>query len=467
MYKIVHIAAECFPIAKTGGLGDVVGALPKYLNKAGVSTCVVIPKYDQKWHVGKSPKAIWFETMRSEHYSLDVVIEQSEVKDLGYDIYFVNIPALTFREKVYGYNDDHLRFLFFQQAVLNWMLFWKEKPAVLHCHDHHSGLIPFMARNCPKYQALSRIKTIFTIHNGLYTGAFSWENSKFLPDFHHQSRGWLDWDNTINPMAAGIKCCDVMTTVSEGYLDELKKTPSPLQPLYQDEWRKSRGIVNGIDADVWDPARDPYLASHFEGDLADFKMQHKEAICKVNGFNPDHPLVIFIGRLVGEKGAELLPKAIANHLYHQGPANFFVLGSGVSHIENELNHLAFHHSQVAVYIGYNEALAHQLYAGADFLLMPSLVEPCGLNQLYAMRYGTIPMVRSVGGLKDTVLDMGFEGGYGLRFDHATVEDVAITLYRAVEVFKNKEALAAIRERAASLNFSWENAVGKYLEIYRA
>ncbi|MBL0050068.1 MAG: glycosyltransferase [Bacteroidetes bacterium] len=193
----------------------------------------------------------------------------------------------------------------------------------------------------------------------------------------------------------------------------------------------------------------------------------KQEILKDTSLNPDLPLIVFIGRLVNEKGGELLPQAIGRYLSRVGNVNFYVLGSGSSDIENQLQRVRELFTQsVATYIGYNEALAHKLYAGADFLIMPSIIEPCGLNQLYAMRYATVPMVRSVGGLKDTVVDIGDTNGYGIRFTNANVEDILYSVNRAVDLYANPKLLEEIRKRLVALNFSWEKAVKEYIEIYQ-
>ena len=221
MYEAVHMAAECFPIAKVGGLGDVVGALPKYLNSAGIKTCVILPRYNQKWNANHKSLPIHHGELNGEHFRVKYFIKRFEDVDLGFDLFVVDIPDLLFRENVYGYRDDTMRFLFFQQAALDWISTWKKKPEVLHCHDHHTGLVPFMIQHCPKFSILNGIKTVFTIHNGLYTGAFPKALSKYFPDFSFQSAGFLEWDEVINPLAAGIKCCDRLTAVSGGYLEEL------------------------------------------------------------------------------------------------------------------------------------------------------------------------------------------------------------------------------------------------------
>lgn len=466
MYKVVHLSAECYPIAKTGGLGDVVGALPKYLNQAGYKSCVVLPFYNQKWNQNNTTELVRSGNLQGHDYYMDYQIRKVTSADYGFDVFMVHIPEMLFRENVYGYGDDPVRFMFFQHAALDWINQWMESPSVLHCHDHHTGLIPFMVDHCFKFTKLRGIKTVFTIHNGLYTGACSWSLAKYIPDFSFQLKGYLDWGDTINPLAAGIKSCHYLTTVSHGYLDELKFTSGPMQWLYNEYWEKSKGIVNGIDNEVWNPATDNNIAFNLKNNLETFKQKNKAAFCESVNLNPMLPLMVFIGRLVQEKGGELLSQAIGQYFSRSGNMNFFVLGSGATQYEEQLKHLSIvFGGNVSCYIGYNEALAHQIYAAADFLIMPSLIEPCGLNQLYAMQYGTIPVVRSVGGLKDTVVDVGDYDGYGIRFNEFSVGDILYSMQRAADVFENKTAMKTIRTRITELNFSWEIAVKQYIEIY--
>lgn len=466
-YQAVHLAAECYPIAKVGGLGDVAGALPKYLNAEGISTCIIIPYYNQKWTQNNTTTIIYDGVVKSESYYKEFSIRAFPDQGFGFDVYFVDMPDMLFRDQVYGYEDDPLRFIFFQQAALVWLNSWKSKPELLHCHDHHTGLIPFMLQQCPVFDKLKSIKTIFTIHNGLYTGAFDWKLVNYLPLFYEERRGFLDWDNAINPLATAIKCCHKFTTVSKGYLDELKQASNPLQWLFNEYQAKSIGIVNGIDAEVWDPKTDTALSLKLTGKWENFKDENKRELCESVGLDHTLPLVVFIGRLNTEKGGELLTQAIGRYAPQNSKMNFYILGSGANNIEDNIRQLTLKHKRnIANYIGYNENLAHQLYAAADFILMPSLVEPCGLNQLYAMRYATIPMVRSVGGLKDTVIDFGDNGGYGIRFNDATVNDILHSFERAAALFQNKVLLQQLRKTCVALDFSWKTAIKKYINIYK-
>ena len=468
--EIIHVSAECYPVAKAGGLGDVVGALPKYLNKLGHIAKVVMPMYRTKflysneWEVvhkgGANMGSWWFEY---------TVIRESTNK-LGFDLYLVDIHGLLDREKIYGYDDDTERFTAFQIAVVDWMANWKHFPDVIHVHDHHAGLIPFMVRHCHSYKHLANIPTILTIHNGEYQGWMGWDKSRYIPDWDTWRWGLLDWKGNINPLAAAIRTAWKVTTVSRSYLDELRVTANGLEALFEYERGKCIGILNGIDTQVWNPATDSYLQFRFGPDEADEgKQLNKEALCEQFSLDINKPLIGFIGRLVGEKGADILPAAIGDSFYHVGRLmNFIILGSGFPEVEAQLNSLkSLAWGDYNVYIGYNEALSHVLYAGCDFLLMPSRVEPCGLNQMYAMRYGTVPVVRNTGGLKDTVIDYEDPGGYGLKFNYATVGDLTHSIWRCVQLYKNKARLKEVRNKMMKLDFSWEKSVKEYIKLYES
>jgi starch synthase len=251
-------------------------------------------------------------------------------------------------------------------------------------------------------------------------------------------------------------------------MDELRYNSNGLEDLFEYEKGKCVGILNGIDNEVWDPATDPFLASNFSVKTVDAgKKKNKKEICEAYGLNEKLPLFVFIGRLVGEKAADILPGAFLNALYHQqGKACYMVLGSGEKKVEWELNNITNQYrGYYNAVIGYDEALSHKLYAAADFLLMPSRVEPCGLNQMYALRYGTVPLVRSTGGLQDTVQDMGEWEGFGIRFNNATVSDVAHSIYRAIEVYKDKTHFGWMRKYMMQIDHSWEAVVEAYTNVY--
>jgi len=468
--EIIHVSAECYPVAKAGGLGDVVGALPKYQVLSGHVAKVVMPMYRTKFlithewdvvHKGYTNLGNWW-------FNYTVIRERSNV--LGFDLYLVDINGLLDREKVYGYDDDIERFTAFQITVVDWISSWKHRPDLVHVHDHHTGLIPFMFKHCYRYQHLQTIPTVLTIHNAQYQGWMGWDKSTYIPAWDSWKRGMLEWQNNINPLASGIKCAWKVTTVSWSYLDELRVSANGLEALFEYEKGKCTGILNGIDTEVWDPSTDSYLENHYNVRRVDEgKRKNKQILCEQFGLDAQKPLFVFIGRLVGEKGADLLPQAIGDSFYYIGrKMNFLILGSGFPEVESQLERMkVLSQGDYNIYVGYNETLSHLMYAGADFLLMPSRVEPCGLNQMYSMRYGTVPVVRNTGGLRDTVIDFGDPGGYGIRFNNAIVGDITQAVWRAVELYQDKEKMVEIRERMMKLDFSWETSVKQYLDLYES
>ncbi|WP_316818357.1 glycogen synthase [Pedobacter nyackensis] len=466
--EIVHLSAECYPIAKVGGLGDVVGALPKYQNKLGHVAKVVMPAYQTKFMQENEFEVVYDGWAKLGFHNFAVKIFREKTNKLGFDLFLVHIEGLFDRELVYGYHDDTERFLAYQIAVLDWISQWEHRPDVIHCHDHHTGLVPFMAAYCEQFRRLSQIPTVLTIHNAQYQGQFGWDKLHYIPAFDLWKTGQLDWRGSINPLATAIKCAWRVTTVSPSYLDEISFKANGLEDLLAQERSKSFGILNGIDNEVWNPQTDPMLEKNFTTRIVDAgKKANKAALCAVFNLDPEKPLFTFIGRLVGEKGADLLPEIFYNALItYSNQINILVLGSGDSQVEGRLTQLkdAFPGNYNA-YIGYNEKLSHQIYAGADFLLMPSRVEPCGLNQMYALRYGTIPIVRRIGGLKDTVVDIG-DGGFGVCHDQTSAWDVGHAIGRAYDLYTDAKHVKEIRKFIMQLDHSWDRAAQQYIDIYQ-
>ncbi len=466
--EIIHVSAECYPVAKAGGLGDVVGALPKYQCKAGHFAKVVMPMYRTKFLYTNEWVVDYKGSAYLGEYYFEFTIIKEKTNNLGFDLYLVDINGLLDRETIYGYNDDPQRFIAFQIAVLTWLSSWQHNPDVINVHDYHAGLIPFMVKNCFIFRKLAFVKTVLTIHNAQYQGNIGWDKYHYLPAYDSFKWGDLDWNNNINPLASAIKCAWKVTTVSQSYMNELRYKSNGLEALFEFERGKCVGILNGIDNEVWNPETDTYLTNNFsvKGVTAG-KKKNKKKICEEYGLDETLPLFVFIGRLVGEKAADILPNAFKNVLYHQaGKASYMILGSGDKYVESQLFNITSQYpGYYNTFIGYDEALSHKLYAAADFLLMPSRVEPCGLNQMYAMRYGTVPMVRRTGGLIDTVTDMGDWEGFGILFNHATVDDIAHSIHRAIEVYKNKTQMERMRKHMMQIDHSWESVVEAYTRIY--
>lgn len=468
--EILHVSAECYPVAKAGGLGDVVGALPKYQNELGHIAKVVMPMYRTKFLYDN----LFDITHKGSFYMgsqwIDYTIIKEKTNKLGFDLFLVDINGLLDREQVYGYPDDTERFTAFQIAVVDWLSKWNHQPEIVHVHDHQAGLIPFMMQHCFAYQHLKNIATVLTIHNAQYQGWMSWDKANYLPAYNTWEWGKLDWQKNINPLACAVKCVLAVTTVSESYLQEMRQDANGLENLFEFEKGKCSGILNGIDDAVWDPAIDSYIDQNFSvKTLTKGKAASKKLLCEQFNLDIEKPLIVFIGRLVYEKAADLLPQVIYDAVYHmQGTMNFLILGSGDPAVEQQLENMkeplmGYYNSK----IGYNEKLSHQMYAGADFLLMPSRVEPCGLNQMYAMRYGTIPIVRNTGGLRDTVKDYGDQDGYGIVFNDATVGDITYAVYRALELYKQTKRLQKVRTTIMQINNSWQKSAGAYINLYNS
>jgi starch synthase len=466
--EILHVSAECYPMAKAGGLADVVGALPKYQQSLGHIAKVVVPMhrtkflYNNEWTVEHKGHF----SMRDKRYDFTIIRETTG--KLGFDLYCVDIYGLLDRERIYGYDDDTERFIAFQIAVLQWVAQWEHQPDIVHVHDYHSGLIPFMMKHCFAFRPISTIKTILTIHNAQYQGWMNWTEAQWLPAWDTWRWGLLEWNNSVNPLACAIKCADRVTTVSPGYMEEIKSNANGLEHLFYLEGAKCSGIINGIDYAVWNPATDTYILDNFSiKDVEEGKQINKNKLCDDFGFDSSLPLFVFIGRLVGEKAADLLPESIYRAFEQMpGQFSFLILGSGEPEVEAALvqmqnYYVGYYNSQIS----YNEKLSHQMYAGADFLLMPSRVEPCGLNQLYAMRYGTVPVVRRTGGLKDTVIDIGEKDGYGICFNQASVSDIVQGMERAVGLYQDQSTFNKVRKKMMKVETSWEKSAAQYIDLY--
>ncbi|WP_343694244.1 glycogen synthase [Flavobacterium sp.] len=465
--EIFHISAECYPVAKVGGLADVVGALPKYQTNAGHKVRVVVPCYDTNFRKENDFECVHWGKVKLGNFNFPFSVLKESTDTLGYELYLIEINDLFNRPNVYGYEDDIERFLSFQIAVLDWIIARNKIPDIINCHDHHTGLIPFLLQVAYKYETLKDVKTVITIHNGLYQGWFGFDKLYYLPEFDLKHVGLLEWNNSINSLAVAVKCANAVTTVSPSYLNEINYAANGLESLFQSVRLKSKGILNGIDFEVWNPLKDQMIFENYS--IENFeagKQKNKEKLCEQFELDPSKPLFSFIGRLFEEKGGDLLPQASALALSeHFEDINILILGSGNAEIESQLTQLRNDYKgNYNVFIGYNEELAHLIYAGSDYILMPSRVEPCGLNQMYAMRYGTIPIVRRTGGLRDTVIDFGDEGN-GICHDQSSVGDICYSINRAVNLYDDKINFNKVIQRGMSADHSWERVCQEYIEIY--
>ena len=474
MTKVLHISSECYPAAKAGGMGDVVGALPNYLPSHNVKASVIIPKYKTKWITDSEFRRIYIGSINLKDQKIDFTIFEYKERKIRFPFYFVDIPGLFDRENIYldtdghGYKDEPERNVCFQRAVLQWLTYSDHTFDVIHCHDHMTGLIPFMVQRCYEYQVISHIPCFFTIHNGQYRGVFEWDRvGDYIPDYDAEHRGLLDWDNHINSLATAIKCAWAINTVSPTYMDEIVRDSDTLTPLYNSVRDKLYGIINGVDHLQWNPTYDSMLDHHLENNNWDtFKEENKKALCKRYKLNRELPMIGFIGRFAYQKGADLLRLALEQMLSEGIQFTTMILGTGDKAIEQDLLELRdAYPSHVAVEVAYNEKLSRLIYAATDFLIMPSRFEPCGLNQMFAMRYGSIPVVTAVGGLCDTVPDVRSNGN-GILIPHARVDDIATGISRAVDLYNDTKRYIKLRDKVTAMDFSWDNSAKQYAELYQ-
>ena len=464
--KITHISAECYPIAKVGGLADVVGALPKYQQHKYNVAQVIMPFYNNKFTNENDFESLYESELKLDIISYNYRVLTLKENILDFDVFFIDVPDLLFKDYVYSFDDTN-RFLAFQIATLDWMLTWKTKPSIIHCHDHHTGLIPFMLQESYKYESLNKIPVILTIHNAQYQGWFSHEKANLIPEFNPNNFGLLDWNYQINPLAAAIKCAWAVTTVSPSYMEELKQNANGLESLLSHESAKCIGILNGIDSEVWNPQTDEFIIKNYNSrTIKSGRDANKKWLCETFNLDETKPLFAFIGRLVHEKGTDLLPEVLEKALANK-EISVLVLGSGSEETQIQLKQLiAKHENYYYAFIGYDEKLSHIIYAGADFLLMPSRVEPCGLNQMYALRYGTIPIVRNIGGLKDTIIDIENDG-FGFIQEDVEVNQILHAISRATSFYSNKTKFNKTSKEIMEIDHSWYVSANEYNKLYQS
>jgi starch synthase len=467
------VGSEAQPFAKTGGLADVLGALPRAITRLGHTVDLVIPKYRGITigdPIGRIPVALGGQVDDAQMYAI-----QSD----GLRTIFVRHPAYFEREYLYGaaerdYPDNPERFAFFCQAALNWAASTGRPYDVVHAHDWQAGLVPVLLERALPAHSTLRPPTVFTIHNLAYQGVF---DASWLPRL---GLGWdlmrvdaMEYWGRISYLKAGIVFSGLVTTVSPTYAHEIQ-TPElgfGFDGILRQRAADLIGILNGIDYDHWDPESDlnlpePYNASKLKGKsaakrklLETYRLPAKLKDCA-------RPVVGMISRMVDQKGFDLIA-ALADELPSLG-ASFVVLGTGERRHQDLWRGLAARHPTViGARIGFDEGLAHLIEAGADIFLMPSRFEPCGLNQMYSLRYGTVPVVRATGGLRDTVrdVDSGAGHGTGFVFEDYTPAALLQTLKRAISAYGNRALWRRIQKMGMRQDFSWDASARQYVEVY--
>ncbi len=451
--KILFVSAEAAPIAKVGGLGDVVGALPKVLRQLGHDVRIFFPYYGflpDKMSIPAEP--IWTGSAMFEKFSIyETILPGSDVP-----LYLFNHPSFNPRN-IYGGEDEAWRFTLFSNGAAEFVWnYWK--PDVIHCHDWHTAMLPVWMHQS------SDIATVFTIHNLAYQGPWRWYLQKIT---------WCPWYmQGESVMSSAIMFADRVTTVSPTYANQIQ-TPTygeGLDGLLSYVSSNTVGILNGIDTNLYNPGADRFIMQEYTADTIEKRIANKTALQEEVGLqvNKGAMLVSMVTRLVEQKGIDLLLQILDRFLSYTD-AQFLVLGTGDRYYESELWNIASHFpGRMSVQLLYNDALSRRIYSGSDVLAMPSRFEPCGISQMLAMRYGCVPLVRNTGGLVDTVSfhDPANEKGTGFSFDRYEPLDFYTCLIRAWESYRYKESWTLLQQRAMRQDFSWYQSAIDYLKVYK-
>lgn len=465
MKKILFVASECTPFFKSGGLADVIGSLPQYLNDTkNCEVRVILPLYKQlkEEYRQQLTEVMIYETevgWRKQYTGI------YEMMHRGVHYYFVDNEQYFGRDQMYGYEDDGERFVFFSNAVIEFIYRGDFKPDVLHGHDWQAGAAVAIA-NIKK--PVPGIKTIFTIHNILYQG---WLNHDAFEDLFNLDRihfAGFEWAGMLNTMKAGIFHADKVTTVSPSYAEEIK-TPyygEGLEAMLQMRSGDLIGIINGIDAEDYNSMKDPSIPVNFKSSIPK-KHDNKKRLQQELGLPVSNaPMFSIITRMVEQKGLHLVTHILESFV--QNDVQVVILGNGLYEFESFFTYLQNKYpDKVHVTLGFNEQFSRRIYAASDFFIMPSLFEPCGLSQLIALQYKAIPIVRETGGLRDTVQPFNeFTGeGTGLTFANYNAHELLDRLYAALWVYREDDVYRQIFKNICRVNNSWTQSAKKYLELY--
>lgn len=469
--KVLYASSEALPFKASGGLGDVAGSLPQALRKRLIGCRVVMPLYDtispelketMKFITSISVPVAW----RRQYCGI------FEAKAGGVIYYLLDNQYYFKRDGLYGYYDDAERFAFFARAVLEIIPHIDFKPDIIHCNDWQSALTPVyystLYANRPGYE---NIKTVFTIHNIQYQGTYGMELLNEVIGIPESAASLLEYDGDINLMKGAIETANRVTTVSPSYANEI------LDPWYshgldtilnQRSWKLS-GILNGIDTVLYDPATDKDIDANYDASDFTAKKINKKRLQEYYSLpeREDIPVIGMVTRLVGHKGLDLV-KAVLDELLSSCDVQFVVLGSGEWQYESFFKDMAAKHpDKMGLKLGFIPSLSKKIYAGADLFLMPSKSEPCGLSQMIALRYGTIPIVRETGGLRDSIRDSGDGMGNGFTFSNYNAHDMLFTIKRALDGYRNREGWSILVKRAMECDNSWGKSANEYIRLYKA
>ena len=469
--RIAILSSEAVPFAKTGGLADVSGALPKALAQEGVDAKLILPLYDQidrSLLNGGSVENVRVEWRGQVHFARFWFSDAA-----GAPAYLLEAPEFFARSSIYGHNDDHIRFAFFSRAALALLKALDWQPDVVHGNDWPCGFAAAELRARRRLEAFfQKTKSLFSLHNVGYQGLFSAGDLWWLGFGDPPERDDFMLDRHASALKAGIITSDALSTVSPRYAREIQ-TPDQghgLDWLLQSRSNRLAGITNGVDYEIWNPETDPHIAANFSAEDLSGKRECKIDLLRRFGLpeEVDRPIIAIISRLVGQKGYDLI-RQISGSILETG-SFFIALGAGAKEYEDFLQR--WHDAapqRVGIYKGYaGEPLAHQIEAGADMFLMPSLYEPCGLNQMYSMRYGTVPIVRATGGLDDTIQHFNPHDGTGTGFKFGPYDAGALLekIREALYFYRQPDHWQKIQHNGMLVDNSWAAAAKKYIELYQ-
>lgn len=470
--KVLYAAAEAVPFAKSGGLGDVAGALPIALKKQGADVRVVIPMYQDIPSELKNKatliKEIWVPLSWRNQY---LGIFETEANGVTY--YLLDNKFYFGRKGYYGYFDDAERYAFFSKAVLEMLQYIDFQPEVINCNDWQTGLIPYFLNKFYRdiNDVYKNLQTVYTIHNIQYQGAFAPDIVEYVlgVDWSEYSNGYLQFDDSVNYMKTAIEAANWVTTVSPTYAQQIQDPAygHRLDSMLRNEKEKLSGIINGIDTEKFDPATDKALYKNYTLETIEKKKENKKYLQKLLGLKQvDVPLFAIISRLADHKGLDLIAEVLNEMLGDD--IQIAVLGVGEPRYEELFANTAkAYPGKVAAKLMFDADLAQKMYAGADVLLMPSQSEPCGLAQMIAMRYGTVPLVRETGGLKDTVQPfIADEGtGNGFTFAEYNAQDMLYVIRQAEKTYADKKQWAKLMANGMNTDVSWDVPAKQYMALY--
>ena len=479
--KVLFITAEMFPFSKVGGLGDVAGALSEALAKMGIDVRVITPAYGiidrEKFALKKTD--LCFKEVVGNKEQICTILSWESPENKNLQVYFLENEQYYAGRNVYcddgglTYADNHERFLLLSKAALALPTHLRWKPDILHCHDNHAALVPVYLKNVPDYESYyANSRTLLTLHNIAYQGMISMENKPLLdlPDDLFLPMGALEWWGRINPLKAGIIYADGVNTVSPTHALELMKDETVnagMGGVLRGRKSPVEGILNGADYDEWDPGKDSLIYQTYSLENLKGKLVNKKTLIKDLNLKAElvtKPLICMISRLVEQKGIDILLPSMEQLLALD--AGMIILGCG-----DDVYHTAFEDfakrfpRKFCFLSGFKQKMAHQILAGSDLFLMPSRYEPCGIAQMNALKYGTVPVVHKTGGLADTVFQWTTKKGNGFLFEDYSAEALIKTVKKAIQVYQDKERWQRLMLNGMRAEYSWSKSAASYSKLY--